>query len=135
MGILNLKPSRRKYAPDTPVMMDLDALIAKPQTFRWQGQVYAVKPITTETFFRVVNQIAVVQKFGNATTSKDPDAFYRAYADLFETCIDGIGYEEVRRMQVSQIAALLQYVIDVVQGRTEEARAGTVGEKKNTPPS
>lgn len=117
MGILNFKPTRGKYADDSaPVIADLDALVAEPVHFKWQGNKHTIKPFSQKQFLMVMNRYSkIINEVHDSKMSRTEQL--SMFADLFSECCDTIALKEVEQMTDAQIGALMQLIIDSVTGR------------------
>lgn len=127
MSLFKFKPTRDEHQ-NQDVILDLDKLISEPQSFRWDGRVHLIKPITTETFFRVTDKIAKLDQLHDPSKMTE-ESFIQAYADVFSAVCDTITKKDVSQMTTPQRGALLQYILDCVRGRTQ---ADQSQEKKKT---
>ena len=117
MGLLTFRPARGKYADDSaPVIADLDALIAEPVNFKWQGKKHTIKPFSQKQFLMAMNSYS---KILNAT--KENKLTYEEqldlYADLFGQCCDTITRKDVELMTSAQIVALMTLITETVTGK------------------
>jgi hypothetical protein len=117
------RPARE--AAKAVVVADLDKLVSEQTAFRWDGKVHVIKPLATETFFKVCNELSRMQDLAKreALTAKE---LVDAYSDLFASICDTIHRKDVESMSQAQVGALFQLVIDSVAGKSQ------VDEKKKT---
>jgi len=123
-----MKPARQQKLDPSKVIVDLDALVSEPQTFKWAGKVHVIKPITVETFFKVTQNIAKLDQLRDPSTLTQ-EMFVNAYTDVFSSVCDTISSKDVETMTIPQRGALLQYILDCIKGQTQTQDY----EKKNLP--
>ena len=107
------KPARDKH--EDPVS-DLDALESKSVTFRFQGVIHTFKPINTQTYFYIANAMDRLGALANKKELLTKD-LVDAYTELFASCCDTIRRKQVGEMNLPQISALLQLLMDHSSGR------------------
>lgn len=117
--------------------VDLDAVILKPVKFRLHGNVHEIKPMATEDFFKVSQELVAIQELGKKELVT-PDELAGRYHSLISTVCQTVTMEDIKRMDQVQCAGLLNLVIATVTGeahaddfdlkkkilRTEMERAG-----------
>lgn len=118
MGLFQMRPSRAQAAiRDQDIVLDLDKLVSEPQAFRWRGRAHEIKPITTKTFFVLMNKIAGLDNL------KGPDMteaqFIDAYTEVFGSVCDTLHQKDVEDMTNPQRAALMTFILDCVKGRAQ----------------
>ena len=120
-----LRPSRSQ-ANEVKVVVDLDRLVSESVGFMLHGTVRRIKPITQEQFFFVINELAALDsmRLGKEYTLED---LRKAYLSLFKKACEPIDDNDLKRMTDSQIAALVQQIVDCVRGRAQ------VSAEKKTP--
>jgi len=126
--LTNVKPSRSKASDN--VVIDLDSLVLEPFSFKLNGVVHQIKPISTEQFFKITNYLARLNNFQKEIkeTGKIEQAdILLTYNQLFVEACDTLTAEDITGMEIPQRAALLELIIDVVKGR-----AHVDYEKKNS---
>lgn len=121
------EPLKQSAEPETRVFVDLDRLLSDKVGFRFKGQIHYLNPIDTRTFFQVCNEMSALDSLAKKE-SVTVEALIKAYIKIFESVCDTINKDMVMQMTPPQCAALLQYVMDVVRGRTE--RTGSEEKKK-----
>lgn len=128
MGILDFKTARaKKYAPiDAPVIADLDAILADPVYFKWDGKNHAIKPMSTKQYLRVLDKYSDLFSMNKAESKPTEEELQNGFGDLFSMCIDTIGRKEVARMTPVQVGAIMQLIIEAITGK---AQADTVKKK------
>lgn len=119
MGIFKLKPTRTQFDRNVDPIMDLDALIAEPVAFRWNGETHFVRPMDTRTFLKVTQEMARCQSLAGKT-SADQKEVITAYARVFESVCDTISLRDVYSMTQAQVGALFQMIVDCVTGRAQK---------------
>lgn len=117
----------RASHPDVKMVTDLDRMISDPVGFRWKGKVHKIKPMNNETFLRVLNELAKMEKFSRVG-SRDTQAVMHIYAGLFATVCDTITLKDVKQMSYAQVITLYREIMACVTGK-----AYFEGEEKKTP--
>lgn len=110
------------------VVSDLDRLISKPVGFRLLGRVHAIKPMSTEQFLVVSNELGKIDSLIRRARESGVSSDYAVdrYFKLFSACIDTITKEDLNKMTYPQIAALFQLILNCVNGKAQVEE-----EKKN----
>lgn len=119
MGFGNFRFRPAREAATEQVVADLDSLIVKPTPFRFNGKIHHIKPISTEVFFSIVNEIAhmeTLRKKDDITAEELIDGYTR----LIGSACDTIKRHDIENMTQAQVGALLQLVLDVVSANTEK---------------
>lgn len=117
------RPSRATV--EVRVVADLDRLVSESVGFMLHGKVRRIKPLTQETFLKVINELATLDML---RTSKDfePIKLRKAYLSLFSKACEPMSDSDLKQMTDAQIGALVQQIIECVTGRAQAS-----GEKKN----
>lgn len=125
MSLFHVKQSRPER-PDTDIVSDLDALVAKPIAFKLGGKIRQIKPVTTIQFFTIVNRLAELEAI---RTSPDVtgEKLLGIYHELFSAVCDDFTKEDVEEMTQAQCAGLMQLIMDVVTGKAH----AEIEKKKN----
>lgn len=119
MGLFPLKPARSQAMPDVEPFVDLDALIAEPVAFKWNGHAHFVRPIDTKTFLKVTNEMAKIDALMKAEKVSHKEVVL-AYAGLFSSVCDTITLQDVYKMTPAQTGALLQMILSCVGGKAQK---------------
>lgn len=114
MSILNF---RSKSSKDVDIVSDLDALIAKPVAFRFNGKVHAIKPISVVEFYKYANALAALNSLRDKKCTTED--LVEAYINIFSAVCDTITEKDVNNMTQAQAAALFQLTIDAVYGKAQ----------------
>lgn len=131
MGAFQFKPVRSQSQP--LVITDLDALISKPIAFKFQGEIFTVKPVDTGTYLKVADGLGQLQ----ALTSQDQANVKRedidqAYFNLLSNLCDDLKISHIQKMTVAQINALLRLIVRHLTGETEKyMQSDDSAQKKN----
>lgn len=129
MSFARLLPARgRAKAIDAQVVSDLDAIIARPVAFRWQGQTHVLEPIDVSMFLQVSEAIAKMEALMRKEGFDLSEAI-DTYADVIGSVCKTIGRKELMQMTQAQVGALLQLVYGHVTGKVH------ADDKKKTIPS
>ena len=123
--ISRFRPARTQV-DNAEIITDLDALISKPIAFLYQGKKHLIKPITTEVFFKITNALARMSSMKDKKDLTEKE-LVQMYVDCFSSVCETIGAKEVEGMTNAQCGALLQAILDCVNGR-----AHIEDEKKKT---
>lgn len=114
---------------------DLDAMLARPKSFRLFGRWRELKPLTTAEFYAFMSATAEFYALKDAKFASEKERS-KAIADkcfeIFKSVCDDLTREEVDRMALVQCLALFGHITDSVTGKLHEY-AGLEGEKKNQP--
>lgn len=121
MGLLNLKPARSKAMPSGDPVVDLDALIAEPVTFRFEGKTHVVQPIDTRTYLAVTNELIKIQGLLKSEKAEKKEVI-ESYAAIFSAVCETISIKDVERMTLAQTGALLQMIMECVSGRAQKKK-------------
>ena len=119
----------RQESEATPIVADLDRMIADPIAIRLFGRIHKIKPMSQETFLRTVNALYEIEQM-RTREGVTMDQINGAYAKIFSACCDSIGKKEVENMTEAQKAGFLKQVIAQVQGQSLE----DTSKKKTTNP-
>lgn len=128
MSVFNLKSSGPKI-DDAMIVSDLDALIAKPVAFVFQGRTHLIKTMSTEVFFKTVEGIARLDRLKDKDYSKED--LVNGYLNIFSSVCDTIGRKEVEEMTQAQAMALFQLILDSVTGKAQVGEEKTNAEENN----
>lgn len=127
-NLFQIRPARPQEVRDVRVIADLDRLVSEPIGFRYQGQVHLIKEISTANFMALVNQMAKLDMLRTKPDLKEEE-LYQEYETMFRLACYSITREMIESMKPSQMAALLQQIIDCITGRAYKDE----NEKKKTP--
>lgn len=105
-----------RMSSDTLIVTDLDRMISKPVGFRWNGRIHKIRPMTNETFLRVINELAKMDA-AYKSENKDEEVIVRLYHGLFSSVCDTISYKDVKKMSYAQVAALFKEIVACVTGK------------------
>lgn len=122
---------KNKKDKQKKVVMDFDKLVSSDRYFILGGRERKIRSITTKDY------LVLVEAFNNLTktdlTSNDPEVSQKMYLDLFKSVTEDISMADVKKMSISQIAALMYFVMDVISGRDLESE-GYEAKKKTLSP-
>ena len=113
------------------LIADLDTLIDETVSLRLHGKTHTLNQITTIVFLKYTNRLAILNScISNKNISEEEllDAYYELINSICET----ITIEDIKKAQSSQLAALLQLVIDKVMGRLTESKKKTLMTSQKT---
>lgn len=110
----------KKYAPvDAPVIADLDAILAEPVYFKWDGKNHAIKPMATKQYLKVLDKYSDLFSMNKAEAKPTEQELINGFGDLFSMCIDTIGRAEVAQMSPVQVGAIMQLIIESITGKVQ----------------
>lgn len=117
--ILKLWPTRSKYKDAEPVT-DLDAIIAAPVTFRFDGKIHKLKPMQLDEYLKFSNaQSRLLANLKDDAPKLNARELARQYLDVVSSICDTITIEDILRMEQVQVAALYQLIIDITTGQVK----------------
>lgn len=112
-------PTRQAHRNrDIEPVTDLDALIAEPVPFRYNGKIHNIKPIALDEFLKFTNaQANLMDAIKKDDVKLTADDLAGRYHSVISSLCDTISLDDVRNMSQPQVAALYQLVIDQVTGQ------------------
>lgn len=117
MALFKFKPSRLAAQNDSALpIVDLDQIIAEPIYFRFQGTTHKLRPINTAEFLMATQSLAKMDALRKKDEIKQ-DELISAYASLISSVCDSIGVKEIYQMTQAQLGALVQLILDHLQGK------------------
>jgi len=106
---------------DVRIITDLDRMVAGPVAFRWKGRIHYLRPMSTELFLKVLNEISKLSQLYNKTGTDDRKAseeeMLRVYSGIFSAVCDTISYSDIKKMNYAQISALYREIMVLVTGK------------------
>ncbi len=115
MSGFKLWPNRNDRSSKEEVVADLDAMIADPVAFRFQGKRHLIKPISTVEFLKYVRaSVRVANTLKSDKVSKD-DVIDSAF-DVVASVCDTIRRKDLESMTEAQVGALLALISKCVTG-------------------
>lgn len=116
---MKLWPARSKFKDLEPVA-DLDAIVAEPVTFRYQGKIHSVKPIRLDEFLKFTNaQSKLMEELKGEENRMTPRQLAERYHSVVNAVCDTLTIDDILTMEQAQVAALYQLVIDMVTGQVK----------------
>jgi hypothetical protein len=112
--------------PSARVVTDLDAIIREPIAVTLHGKTHVIKPVLVEEFFSLSNALAAISDIAGAdkvTLDEVIDGYYGVISSVCPT----ITKSDIRQSSHSQIAALLQLVMDHVSGGLTDEKKKALG--------
>ena len=107
-------------ASSKDVFVDLDALQVEFTKFKYRGREFRIRPLSTMNFFEFSNGVAMIndllKKKTEVVSVQEVD---EAYIRFFTSCVDDLTSEDVLKMNMFQRAALMNLIVDHVQGRVQ----------------
>lgn len=113
---MKLWPARTQAKQVEPVC-DLDAILAEPVAFRWNGTIHYLKPMQLDEFLKYSNAQSKLMAEVSSETKLDPNTLIQRYHAVISSVCDTISVEDIKSMSQAQVAALYQLVIDLVTGQ------------------
>lgn len=114
------RPARGNHAKATEPVTDLDAIIAEPVSFRYQGKVHKLNPMRLDEFLRFTNAQARLMEYlqveGKTLT---PRQLAEQYHEVIGSVCSTLSVDDIMGMEQVQVAALYQLVIDLVTGQVK----------------
>lgn len=125
MSLFRITP---KKPIEVEIVSDLDRLISKPIGFKLHGKNHAIKPMSTEHFLVVSNELGKIDAMMKKARVTDiaQDEIVEKYFKMFSSCVDTLEKDDLNKMTYPQIAALFQLILDCVNGKAQ-----VESEKKN----
>lgn len=133
MKLFNIKPARDAHLESSDIVADLDAIIAKPVTFRLAGKLHELKPVSLKQYMGFINKLGLIDTIAKQADKKEVkmiETLTRHLAEVFGEVCDTITIDDVRKMSYSQAVALYSLIIELMQGKLHARVENT--EKKNT---
>lgn len=130
-----LRPLRQPELTDHEPIADLDSIISVPKSFKLFGRWRAIKPVSTEEFFRYTHAVNRVFSLREEKTSKAEERAEQiriACFDVFRSVCDDITQAEVDKMALVQVVALFGHITDAVTGSVRKPEAEQDLEKKKS---
>lgn len=127
---MSLFPFTRKEITPATIVSDLDALIAEPIAFRFQGRVHEIQPISTLELVRFTNAWASLSELNGKSDAISVSDLVDAYTKVISAVCPSITRSHVEDMTQAQIAALFQLVMDSVVGKSHVEPDQTDDSKK-----
>lgn len=115
MSLFSLKAKTQESTAQ--IVSDLDALVAEPIAFRFQGKVHEIKPISTLELLKFTNAFAGLQELNGKSDAITVEELVDAYTQVISSVCPSITFEHVKDMTQAQVAALFQLVMDSVVGK------------------
>lgn len=125
---MKLFGSRPTKEPKHEVVADLDAMIAEPVAFRFQGKTHLIRPVSTVELLKYAQageRVKTVMKDSDASKDEVIDSAFQVIASVCDT----IRRKDMEAMTQPQVGALLNLVVECVTGKVY---ARVDSEKKKT---
>lgn len=116
--MVKLWPARTKAKPTEPVA-DLDAIICETISFRYQGKIHTLKPVTLEDFLKFTNAHTVLMQSLTNDEKITPRELAERYQKVIGSVCGSITVDDILGMEQVQVAALFQLVIDQMTGQVK----------------
>lgn len=102
------------------VVTDLDAIVSESVSFRFNGKLHQIHPISLESFLRFSNaQTNLMAGLKDEAILKTPKELATRYFEMISSVCDSITLDDIQDMEQVQIAALYQLVLDIVTGQVD----------------
>jgi hypothetical protein len=124
---IRLWPARAGKAQSEEVVADLDAMIAEPIAFKFQGKRHIIKPVSTVEFLKYVKaSVAVAEMMKNPKATKDEviDATF----DIVASVCDSFRRSHLEAMTQAQAGALLALISKCVTGEIYAKNPDVLGD-------
>lgn len=131
---MSLFPFSKKETTPAHIVSDLDALIAEPIAFRFQGRVHEIQPISTLELVRFTNAFAALSELNGKSDTISLAELIDAYTRVISAVCPTITRAHVEDMTQAQIAALFQLVMDSVVGKAHAEPGQPEDSKKKLQP-
>lgn len=114
-------------AQKTEKFLDLDAFCGEPKKVRFRGQVYDIPDVEVAQFLEAIQ---VQQRIAESESEAEA---VEAVIELIKKLVPGIPEAELAKISLKQLAALLNFVIQDLQGETPKnvMRPMKAGGEKN----
>lgn len=125
------KPARSKAwmtSGSDNVIADLDAIIQDTVSFKLNGKIHEIKPLSTKDFLIYTNALSKVWELKDKEIIK-PDDLIEKYYDMVSSVVPSIKRTDIETMNQQQVGALFQLILDTVTGKAQ-ARASQDAQKK-----
>jgi hypothetical protein len=99
------------------VVSDLDALIAAPVPFKFNGKVHVINPISVVEFYKYINALSGIMNLNQDSVTVD-EMIDKYYA-LFGAICDTITRNDISSMTQAQVTALFQLTVDSIMGKSQ----------------
>lgn len=110
--------STKSKSKPAVVVRDFDKLLTEAVAFRLHGKVHKLNPITVQEFWRFSESMVRMQKLAEQAdvTAKE---LIEGYLTVFQSVCPSMTLKDVEDMSQPQVGALLQLVIDTIQGASQ----------------
>ena len=109
-------PARQERAKN-PLFADLDAMIVEPVSIRILGKEHLLRPLELEQFFKVTSSWSDLDELKKKKTFEIKELLDK-YHEIIAAALPTIKRDDMDRMSVQQIGALMQIIIETVTGKT-----------------
>lgn len=106
------------------VVKDLDAIVQESTAVTLHGNVHEIRPVLVSEFFALANAMASVKSL-EKREKVTIDEIVSAYYGIISAVCSTITREDILKCTQSQLAALMQHIMDHITG-------GLTDEKKKT---
>lgn len=107
------------------VVQDLDAIIQESTAVKLHGKVHEIKPVLVQEFFILANALAAIKQM-EASDKVTLDQIVDGYYGIISAVAPTITKEDIRQCSQSQISALLQHVLEHVNGKITDEKKKTL---------
>ncbi len=123
------KKVAERFQPKTNgTVVDLDAIISETHYVKFQGDTHEILPVDVGSFLVIANGWAEIERLKSANKIT-LDEVVNAYWGVINPVCPTITKVMVRSATHAQIAALLSYVSDCVNGRVTEEKKKKIWHK------
>jgi len=113
----DLKPARTNMTGGS--IVDLDAIIAEPVYFKWNGKIHEIKPITVKEFLKYANANSKLLSSLQSDDKQPWETLASQYHSVIASVCDTISIDDVLKMEQPQVAALYQLIVDRITGTVD----------------
>ena len=124
---------KEKEAPKQNVVLDIDSIVEQSQWVKFKGVTHEVKPIEVQEFLLLANGLAAVERL-KSSAKVDTDSLVEAMFDLLYPVMPTITKDMIRSSSLAQIAALMSFVLDHINGKMTDEKKKTLTPFKVTNP-
>lgn len=120
------KAFKRNLSSGQGPIVDLDSISREPVSFRFDGVVHTIKPVSVEEFLHFTNSNSQFLTRIRDEKKLTAEELIESYAQVIGSVCPSVTADHIARMEQAQVAALYQLVIDTVTGQVKTGE----GEKK-----
>lgn len=119
---------RREPAQSTTVIRDLDKIHSETVSFRLNGKVHKIKPLTQLEFFQYVEAYNAFIKLAELETLNQA-ALDEGFYNVFRAAVSTISKDDVVNSTRQQSAALFGLIMETVTGKPQDIERNDLKKK------